>query len=234
MVWMPFGEDHHADHRQSVNSNRQIGAKFDVANVGLRPINIGQNPMTKKVSGSGLVARSGGVRNGVGGRFVSAVSADCLTEPQSLFVAAYVRNGGCVASACRSVGLSEHSGPRLLRLPHVREAIQTALDLGLRTEGAALAWGCIRGLMQDPATPANVRLQAARWTLEHAGMGLAAQQTRLGLPAWTGPLADMDEHALQAFVQAGADALASLSASEHPPACLPADACPDTQVSEQA
>jgi hypothetical protein len=44
----------------------------------------------------------------------------------------------------------------------------------------------------------------------------------------------MDEHALQAFVQAGADALASLSASEHLPACLPVDACPDVQVPKQA
>lgn len=184
--------------------------------------------------GSGLAARSGAVRNGLAGRFVSAVSADCLTEPQTAFVTAYVRNGGCVASACRSAGLSEHSGPRLLRLPHVREAIQTALDIGLRTEGVALAWGCIRGLMQDPATPANVRLQAARWTLEHSGMGLAAQQTRLGLPAWTGPLADMDEQTLQAFVQAGSDALAGLQASGPTPACLPADASPDVQVPKQA
>jgi hypothetical protein len=190
--------------------------------------------MTKNLSGSGLSVLSGGVRNGVRGRFVSAVSAECLTEPQTAFVAAYVRNGGCVASACRSAGLSEHSGPRLLRLPHVREAIQTALDLSLRTEGAALAWGCVKGLLQDPATPANVRLQAARWTLEHSGMGLAAQQTRLGLPAWTGPLVDMDEQALQAFVQAGSDALASLQVSEQVPACLPADATPEVQASEQA
>jgi len=178
-----------------------------------------------QTGGGGIAVSSGLVRNGRGGRFVSLVSADTLTEQQRRFVEAFVRNGGNAQAAGESAGYGRSSCYSVSRLPQVREAIQQTLDHALRTEGAALAWGCVRQMLTDAATPANVRLQAARWTLEHSGLGLASQQARLGLPISGQPLAEMDEQALAAFVQAGRAALATLVQTEADtpalPACLP-------------
>lgn len=180
-------------------------------------------------NGGGLAVASGAVRNGRGGRFVSVVSADTLTEQQRKFVEAYVRNGGNANAAGESAGYARSACYQAIRLPQVREAIQQTIDASLRTEGATLAWGCVRQMLTDASTPANVRLQAARWTLEHSGLGLASQQARLGLPTSGQPLAEMDEQALAAFVQAGRAALAtlvtdtSIMPADTPalPACLP-------------
>lgn len=138
------------------------------------------------------------------------VSADTLTDQQRRFVESYVRNGGNAQAAGEAAGYARSACYQAIRLPQVREAIQQTLDAALRTEGAALAWGCVRQMLVDASTPANVRLQAARWTLEHSGLGLASQQARLGLPVSGQPLVEMDEQALAAFVQAGRAALATL------------------------
>lgn len=160
--------------------------------------------------GGGMAVRSGAVRNGRDGRFLSSVSTDSLTPQQRTLVNEWLRNGGNAKAAGQAAGYSPTSVYATLKLPHVREAVQQGIDTGLRTEGAALAWGCIRSMLTDGSVPAAVRLQAARWTLEHAGLGLAAQQARLGLPSADAPLVSMNEAALVAFVEAGRAALAGL------------------------
>lgn len=169
-------------------------------------------------NGGGLAVSSGAVLNGVGGRFVSGVSSDTLTDQQRRLVGEYVRNGGNAQAAGDVAGYSRNSVYATMRLPHVREAVQTALDVALRTEGATLAWGCVRQMLVDQTVPANVRLQAAKFTLEHAGIGLSAQQARLGLPVNNRPLVDLDEAGLAAFVEAGRTALLGLqTASDSTP-----------------
>lgn len=146
----------------------------------------------------------GGICRGANGRLHPVINAEGLTPLQEDFVQTYVRVGGSVGLTCDAIGISASSGRRLLRLPLVKTAIQTALDLSLRTEGASLAWGCIRGLLTDAGTPANVRFAAARWTLEHSGLGLSAQTLA---HAHSSPhyarLADLSEVELQAIVEAG-------------------------------
>lgn len=161
-------------------------------------------------SNGGLAFASGAVRNGRHGKWVSAVGSDSLTDQQRSLVSEYVRNGGNARAAGDVAGYSPNAVYSTMRLPHVREAVQQALDMALRTEGATLAWGCVRAMLVDPSTPANVRLQAARFTLEHAGLGLAAQQARMGLPVSGRPLVELDEAGLTAFVAAGRAALEGL------------------------
>jgi hypothetical protein len=160
--------------------------------------------------GGGLAVASKGILNGRGGRWVSNVGLDSLTDQQKRLVSEYVRNGGNAQAAGDAAGYSRNSVYATMRLPHVREAVQHALDMSIRTEGATLAWGCIRGMLVDAGVPANVRLQAARFTLEHAGLGLAAQAARMGVPMHARPLVDLDEAGLSAFVAAGKAALEGL------------------------
>lgn len=170
-------------------------------------------------SGGGLAAASGAIRNGRSGRWVSAVGPDSLTDQQRRLVSEYVRNGGNARAAGEVAGYSPNAVYTTMRLPHVREAVQQALDMALRTEGATLAWGCVRSMLVDPGTPANVRLQAARFTLEHAGLGLAAQQARMGLPVSATPLVDLDEAGLAAFIEAGRAALTGLQTAADSGGC---------------
>ena len=160
-----------------------------------------ENQTDKIAENSGLHS---GIERGKNGRILGAINASGLTAVQEDFVQSYVRVGGSVGVACDAIGISVQTGRRLLRLPLVKTAIQTALDFGLRTEGASLAWGCIRGLLTDAGTPANVRFAAARWTLEHSGLGLSAQTLAHGhaSPHYA-RLADLSEGELLAIVEAG-------------------------------
>lgn len=145
-------------------------------------------------------------QNGVGndaktGRFFSASHHDDLNANQTDFVKEFVNNGGNACSASKSIGKTESYGYRQLTLSHVREAIQIQIDKNLKTEGASIAWGCIRGLLLDSATPAHVRLNASKWVLEHSGMGVTGMAMRLGVSAWTRPLTDLSEAELEALIQ---------------------------------
>lgn len=181
--------------------------------------------MQNDENGDGKNGQNGGLHAGLdrgkNGRILPAVNASGLTVVQEDFVQAYVRVGGSVGVACDAIGISVQTGRRLLRLPLVKTAIQTALDFSLRTEGASLAWGCVRGLLTDAGTPANVRFAAARWTLEHSGLGLSAQAVAHG---HTSPhnarLADLSETELLAIVEAGVQT-ETQTGGENPPAITP-------------
>jgi hypothetical protein len=145
-------------------------------------------------------------QNGVGndaktGRFFSSSHHDDLNANQTDFVKEFVNNGGNACSASKSIGKTESYGYRQLTLSHVREAIQIQIDKNLKTEGASIAWGCIRGLLLDSATPAHVRLNASKWVLEHSGMGVTGMAMRLGVSAWTRPLTDLSEAELEALIK---------------------------------
>lgn len=98
--------------------------------------------------------------------------ADALTEKQAAFVALYVANGGNAEAAAKTVGIGDGAGQLLNH--KVRTAIEVKRDIEIKTNGATQAWAVMQSLLTDPAAPAQVRFQAARWTLEASGHGLSA------------------------------------------------------------
>lgn len=104
-----------------------------------------------------------------------------LTEQQEIFVEEYVRNGGNAAAASKKSGYDESNGKHLLKNHKVREAIELRRDTEIKTTGATQAWQVMQSLLTDPAAPAQVRFQAARWTLEASGHGLSAVAAALAV-----------------------------------------------------
>lgn len=127
------------------------------------------------------------------------------------FCEQYVRNGGNGAQAVRDAGYqctpenSKTQARDLLQRPRVREHIEAIRDMDIKTVGATKAWSVINRLMDDPAAPAQVQFQAARWTLEASGHGLSAvaASLHLGLQRSKKPLAEMTVEELQEFVERG-------------------------------
>lgn len=126
-----------------------------------------------------------------------------LSDQELAFVQAYVGNGGDARAA--SSGLELPAPGELLAKPQVREAIELKRDLEIKTAGATRAWSVIEGLMTDPSAPAQVRLQAAKWTLEASGHGLSAvaASLQLGLKRTGKPLAEMSVTELEEFITRG-------------------------------
>ena len=105
-----------------------------------------------------------------------------LNPQQERFVEEYVRNGGNAAAAAKSAGYAEGSSTGGLLGNHkVRDAIGLKRDTEIKTTGATKAWEVMQSLLTDPAAPAQVRFQAARWTLEASGHGLSAVAAALHL-----------------------------------------------------
>jgi len=104
-----------------------------------------------------------------------------LNAQQEAFVEAYVANGGNAKAAARAVGYEETNGPSLLKNHKVREAIELKRDTDIKTSGATQAWQVMQSLLTDPSAPAQVRFQAARWTLEASGHGLSAVAAALAV-----------------------------------------------------
>jgi len=114
-----------------------------------------------------------------GGIIVRKDSDINLTEQQEKFVQAYVANGGNASEAGKLAGHS--NGGQLLLNHNVREAIELKRDMEIKTGGATKAWEVMQSLLTDPTAPAQVRFQAARWTLEASGHGLSAIAAALQL-----------------------------------------------------
>lgn len=135
-----------------------------------------------------------------------------LTEKQGQFVRSYCLNGGNATEAARTAGYAqpETRGYELTRLPHVLAAIRAERERSIMAEGASIAWATMRDLMQNPKYTGAVKFQAARWTLEAAGSGLAAHRAALGLPETDKPLSEMTLSELDAFMSAGRQALDAL------------------------
>lgn len=126
-----------------------------------------------------------------------------LTDQELAWVQAYVGNGGDARAACKVTGLADAG--ELLARPAIREAIELRRDTEIKTAGATRAWSVIEQLMTDPAAPAQVRLQAAKWTLEASGHGLSAvaASLQLGIKRSGKPLAEMSVTELEEFITRG-------------------------------
>jgi hypothetical protein len=126
-----------------------------------------------------------------------------LTDQELAFVQAYVGNGGDAKLAGQATGLADPGAS--LAKPAIREAIELKRDTEIKTTGATRAWSVIEQLMTDPSAPAQVRLQAAKWTLEASGHGLSAvaASLQLGLKRSGKPLAEMSVTELEDFITRG-------------------------------
>lgn len=116
-----------------------------------------------------------------GGLIIRHETESTLSEQQLAFVEAYVKNGGNADAACRATGYKEGMANSLISNHKVREAIELKRDMEIKTTGATKAWEVMQSLLTDPSAPAQVRFQAARWTLESSGHGLSAVAAALQL-----------------------------------------------------
>jgi len=119
----------------------------------------------------------------------------------------------------KAAELAGYSNPgtdawRLLQTPSILDAITRHAQQRLITEGqqAALAF-MIKGPSNEKL-PGAVRFQCAKWVMEAAGHGLAAQRAALGLPADDKPLSEMSITELDAFLAAGRGAIAQMQSDK--------------------
>jgi hypothetical protein len=157
-------------------------------------------------NGGGVAAKHGLTVNGRGGRFLAT---DNLTDKQSAFVRAYVRNGGNAEAAARAAGYGDRArGYDALRNPKVIDAVRRERQRYIDGELASIAAGTMKALMVDESTPAATKYQAAKWCLEQAGHN--SQQIQ-GLIADDRPMQEWTLDQLQAFISAGAAVLADVA-----------------------
>ena len=127
---------------------------------------------------------------------------------QASFVRYVAADGLPLCKAAEAAGYSHPAtaGSNVARLAHVRQAIYATRQAMVEGDLASLGLRTMRELMTDPVTPAPVRFQAARWSIEAAGHGAAARQAA-ELPASEKALHEMSVAELEAFIQRGDAAL---------------------------
>jgi hypothetical protein len=151
------------------------------------------------------LGRVGIVEKIMGGRLIEGVN-----DREAVFIAEYAA-GKTKTDAARLAGYAnyEQEGARLLKRPAVRAELAKVRAELISGDGARLAWATMEALMQDSLTPSAVRFNAARWTLEAAGLGLAARiADNTGAPEKA--LAELSLGELEAFITKGREALAEL------------------------
>lgn len=178
--------------------------------------------MAKRENGGGIAVLEGVAERDQTGRFIQTGRQN-LTEMQTQFVRVYVRNGGNAKEAQAEAGYSPDPARRweLMNNPAVREAIRVEQSKAV-AEGASVAWGVMRELMTDPVAPAPVRFQAAKWTLEASGHGLAA--AALMLKAGDGqekPLSEMSVAELEEHVARAGKAVEAMKSAQKVIECAP-------------
>jgi len=130
-----------------------------------------------------------------------------LTDQELGFCEIYVGNGGDARLAAEGAGYADPglAAKALLADPRIREVVEIKRDVEIKTAGATRAWAVIQQLMVDPSSPAQVRFQAAKWTLEASGHGLSAvaASLQLGLKQSGKQLHQMSVSELEEFVTRG-------------------------------
>ena len=108
-----------------------------------------------------------------------------LTTKQQAFALA-VAEGATASAAARLAGYA-HTSPASLRVqasrlssdPNIQKAIFEHRQRRLQGPLASKALACLESVMEDLAAPPAARVAAAKWTLEAAGHGVAAQSLKL-------------------------------------------------------
>lgn len=98
-------------------------------------------------------------------------------EQQTAFAEAYVLGSGNATQAAIAAGYApvsaRQTASRLLRTPHVQEAIRRAQAHVLRSRLASKALGVLEKVLDDDQAPAGVRVDAAKTVLDRAGLSAA-------------------------------------------------------------
>lgn len=133
-----------------------------------------------------------------------------LTPAQSRFAYLVGHDGLSLTQAAENAGFANpgNYGSKLMRNPNVRAAVHQIRAGAIEGDLASLALSTMRSLMRDELTPAPVRFQAAKWTLETCGHKAAADAA--GMPAPEKSLSDMSLDELEAFIARGEQALDKL------------------------
>lgn len=128
-----------------------------------------------------------------------------LSDQELQFCDFYIGNGGDAKLAAEAAGFDPGAAKQLLADARVREVIEIKRDTDIKTAGATRAWAVIQQLMVDPSSPAQVKFQAAKWTLEASGHGLSAvaASLQLGLKQSGKQLHQMSVSELEEFVTRG-------------------------------
>lgn len=131
-----------------------------------------------------------------------------LTNKQDAFARA-IADGMTASKAARAAGYADNStsaistqAHRLAHDPNIQRAIHNYREARLSGPLASKALSCLESVMDDLAAPPAARLQAARWILEAAGHGVAAQslQLRAGSVVADKPMHDWSLAELEAMV----------------------------------
>jgi len=155
-----------------------------------------------------------------------------LTAQQTRFAYAVGKDGMSCAKAAEVAGFAHPAsyGSALMRNPHIRAAVHQIRQGAIEGDLASLALSTMRTLMRDDLTPAPVRFQAAKWTLETCGHRAAAEAA--GAPAPEKSLSDMSLQELEAFIARGESALDRLKVVGAP--VVEVQAVPARQSAQQS
>lgn len=131
------------------------------------------------------------------------VDDEGLTEKRRKFVQ-HVLEGLKPAKAAALAGYAhpDQAANYLTRQSNIQDALRRESQRVLMTEGLQ---NSLRFMVSAPANeklPGAVRFQAAKWVMEAAGHGLAAQRAALGLPAEDKPLSEMSTAELDGLIDA--------------------------------
>ena len=156
--------------------------------------------------GGGVAASQGALVNRSGsGQFAGTGE---LTDKQRRFVRFYVHNGGHAAAAAESAGYENpaQSAHQILRSKRVQAGVKREREKFIDGDLANAAACCIRDLITDKDTPANVRFQASKWALEAAGHSTKGADA--AADGGDKSLNEMTIDELQAFINGGQQAIA--------------------------
>jgi phage terminase small subunit len=97
-----------------------------------------------------------------------------LTDQQADFAVNFVANGGNGAEAARDAGYAEANARsaayKLVRMPHVQDAIRKEQRRQLGGEMATKALSVLKGILDDDEAPYGAKVDAARTILDRAGL----------------------------------------------------------------
>ncbi len=146
------------------------------------------------------------------------VNSSGLNPMQADFCVKHVVDGLTRAEAARAAGFTHaYSSLDLLKNKSVRDCVNELRKAVIETDGVAIAWKTMQNLMTAAEVPHNVRFNAARWTLEAGGQGIAAKLAQAKIAVEKDkPLSEMTLSELEAFIQKGTSALKTIQEYQAP------------------
>jgi hypothetical protein len=93
-----------------------------------------------------------------------------LLPHHAIFVRRLVDDGASVESACKTAGVEERQGYRLLETENIQRAIQDRVYFLLKFKDAPAARKALRDIMDDATASKSIRVECAKTLLNRAGV----------------------------------------------------------------